>query len=111
MTELPFALTRTLTIRAPRSVVFRYFTDSRRFAAWWGEGSTIDGRVGGAVRIQYPNDIIAAGEVTAMEARISAPGGVIHFNGKGGVQPQLGGQVDVALKDTAKFLSAPRHRQ
>ena len=51
MTELPFALTRTLTIRAPRSVVFRYFTDSRRFAAWWGEGSTIDGRVGGAVRI------------------------------------------------------------
>lgn len=46
------------------------------------------------------------GEITALDARISAPGGVISFAGKGGVQPQLGGQIDVALKDTGRFLAA-----
>ena len=67
MTDLPHSLSRTVTIRAPRDVVFRYFTDSQRFAAWWGEGSTIEGRVGGAMRIRYPNDVVAAGEVVEIE--------------------------------------------
>ncbi|MBL8731777.1 MAG: SRPBCC domain-containing protein, partial [Planctomycetes bacterium] len=67
MTDLPHPLTRSLVIHAPAAVVFRYFTASDRFARWWGAGSTIDGRVGGAVRIVYPNGIVAGGSITRFE--------------------------------------------
>jgi uncharacterized protein YndB with AHSA1/START domain len=67
MTDLPFSLDRDLVIRAPRALVFRYFTDSARWAAWWGQGSTIEARVGGVVRIVYPNGVTASGEVLALE--------------------------------------------
>jgi uncharacterized protein YndB with AHSA1/START domain len=63
MSKLDYALDRTVTIAARRETVFRYFTDSERFAAWWGQGSTIDPRPGGAVRIRFPNAIEAGGEV------------------------------------------------
>ena len=36
MPELDQTLDRDLTIRARRETVFRYFTDSERFAKWWG---------------------------------------------------------------------------
>lgn len=64
---LPHALERVVLIRAPREGVFRYFTDSRRFAAWWGAGSSIEPTPGGAVRIRYPNGVEVAGEVLAIE--------------------------------------------
>lgn len=64
---LTHALERSLEICATRDVVFSFFTDSARFAAWWGEGSTIDGRVGGAVRIRYPNGATASGEVLELD--------------------------------------------
>jgi uncharacterized protein YndB with AHSA1/START domain len=63
MSALEHVLERTVVIRAPRRTVFRYFTDSERFAAWWGAGSTIDARPGGAVRIRYPNGVLASGEI------------------------------------------------
>jgi uncharacterized protein YndB with AHSA1/START domain len=64
---LPHRLDRTLVIRAPRALVFRYFTDSARFAQWWGAGSTIAAHVGGDVVIRYPNRIVGRGKVTALE--------------------------------------------
>lgn len=67
MNDLPNRLDRTIVVRAPRPLVFRYFTDSERFARWWGAGSRIDGRVGGAVRIVYPNGVVAGGAVTRLE--------------------------------------------
>ena len=67
MNDLPHPIERSLVIRAPRADVFRYFTDPARFARWWGEGSRIDGRVGGEVRIRYPGGVVARGEVTALE--------------------------------------------
>lgn len=67
MSKLPYSLDRTVVIRAPRDVVFRYFCESERFARWWGKGSTIDARVGGAVHIVYPNAVIAGGTVTRIE--------------------------------------------
>lgn len=67
MNELPWSLDRTVVIRAPRALVFRYFTDSERFASWWGAGSRIDGRVGGEVHIVYPNGVVARGVVTRLE--------------------------------------------
>lgn len=64
---LPHALDRTVRIRAPRESVFRYFTDSNRFAAWWGTGSSIEPRPGGTVLVRYPNGIEASGEVLEIE--------------------------------------------
>jgi uncharacterized protein YndB with AHSA1/START domain len=48
-------------------MVFRYFTDADRWAAWWGQGSTIDARPGGRVFVRYPNGVEAAGEVVAVD--------------------------------------------
>ena len=56
-------LQRSLLIRAERSTVYGYFIDSARFAAWWGQGSSIDGKPGGAVRIVYPDGSVASGSV------------------------------------------------
>ena len=67
MTQLQHPLTRTLVIAAQRATVFRFFTDSERFARWWGPGSTIDCRQGGAVRIVYPNQVVALGKVVAVD--------------------------------------------
>jgi uncharacterized protein YndB with AHSA1/START domain len=63
MSGLDFVLDRTVTIAARRETVFRYFTDSERFAAWWGAGSRIEPVPGGAVHIRHPNAIVAGGTV------------------------------------------------
>ena len=67
MNELTETLDREISICARRETVFAYFTDSDRFARWWGEGSRIDPRPGGEVLIHYPNGITATGEVVAIE--------------------------------------------
>lgn len=63
MTALAHRLDRTLVIEAPQASVFRYFTDSARWAAWWGAGSTIDPRPGGRVYVRHPGNVEASGEV------------------------------------------------
>lgn len=63
MENLDFELTRDIVIRATRDTVFRYFTDSERWARWWGEGSTVDARPRGEVLIHFPGDHIVRGEV------------------------------------------------
>lgn len=63
MSNLPYSLERNVLICAQRKTVFRYFTDSKLFAEWWGAGSHIDGRPGGALKIVYPNGVVALGEV------------------------------------------------
>ena len=62
MTGLDFVLDRSLTIVAKRETVFRYFTDSERFAAWWGPGSTIDPGRAAPSTSAIPNAIVAGGE-------------------------------------------------
>ncbi len=61
MTNIPDVV-RNIEICAPRETVFRYFTDPARFAAWWGEGSTVDPRPGGELQIRYPNGVRASGK-------------------------------------------------
>jgi uncharacterized protein YndB with AHSA1/START domain len=65
--ELIHSLQRTIVIAAERATVFRYFTDSKRFADWWGEGSTIEGRKGGSMQIIYPNGVRASGEILEIQ--------------------------------------------
>jgi uncharacterized protein YndB with AHSA1/START domain len=59
-------LDRTVVIHATPDTVFRYFTDSERWAAWWGAGSTIDARIGGRVFIRYPTGDEASGRVVEL---------------------------------------------
>jgi uncharacterized protein YndB with AHSA1/START domain len=63
MQELPYQLDRTVVIRATPQTVFRFFTDSARWASWWGAGSTIDPKPGGKVYIRHANGIESLGEV------------------------------------------------
>ena len=63
MNRLEFHLDREVFIRAARATVWKYLTDSERFARWWGQGSHIDARVGGQMLIRYPNGDSASGEV------------------------------------------------
>jgi uncharacterized protein YndB with AHSA1/START domain len=65
MTHAPLSqsLERSILIRARREVVFRFFTDTARWAAWWGAGSTIDPRPGGRIFIRYPEGTEVSGEV------------------------------------------------
>lgn len=68
MHELPYQLDRTVVIHAKPETVFRFFTDSARWASWWGAGSTIDARPGGKVYIRHANGIESAGEVLEVDA-------------------------------------------
>jgi uncharacterized protein YndB with AHSA1/START domain len=93
-----FTIDRTISIRAPRELVFRYFTDSARFAAWWGEGSEIEPRPGGRVRIRYPGGVVASGEVV----EIDPPERVVFtygYEGEGKPIPPGGSRVTIRLED------------
>ena len=57
MPELTHLLERTLVIEATRTIVFQFFTDTARWAAWWGAGSVIDARPGGRMLIRYANGV------------------------------------------------------
>jgi uncharacterized protein YndB with AHSA1/START domain len=63
MQAFPHHVERTVLIEARRETVFRFFTDSKRWAAWWGDGSTIDGRAGGGVVIRHPDGTEVVGDV------------------------------------------------
>lgn len=80
--DLPYKVERTVEIQASRETVFRYFTDSARWAKWWGAGSTIEPHPGGKVYIRHPNAVEVVGEVI----EIAPPDCILftwgHANGK-----------------------------
>jgi uncharacterized protein YndB with AHSA1/START domain len=63
MGPLIHKLERSIVIQARPETVFRFFTDSERWAKWWGAGSTIDARPGGKVFILHPGGVETLGEV------------------------------------------------
>lgn len=65
--SLPHQIDRTVVIHATPETVFRFFTDSARFAKWWGTGSTIDPKQGGRVFIKHPGNVESAGEVIEIQ--------------------------------------------
>lgn len=66
-TTLPHRLDRSITIQAPPETVFRFFQDSVRWAKWWGPGSTIDPKPGGAIYIRHPDGTESAGKVVELD--------------------------------------------
>ena len=97
--SLPHTLDRRVVIRARPETVFRYFTDSERWAAWWGQGSTIDPRPGGRVFVRHPNAVEAAGEVL----EIDPPRRIVYTIGFSTGQPiPVGGsRVTITLEGDA----------
>jgi uncharacterized protein YndB with AHSA1/START domain len=94
----PNQVVRSTVICARRETVFRYFTDSERFAAWWGAGSRIDARPGGALLIVYPGGATASGQVQEV-----VPGERVVFtygydDAKKGIAPG-GSTVQVTFAD------------
>jgi uncharacterized protein YndB with AHSA1/START domain len=96
VTVLAHQLDRTILIEAPRASVFRYFTDSTRWAAWWGAGSTIDARPGGRVLVRHPNGAESAGEVI----EVDAPARIVFTYGNvtGAPVPPGGSRVTIRLE-------------
>jgi uncharacterized protein YndB with AHSA1/START domain len=82
MSDLPHRLDRTVVIRANRETVFSFFTDSDRWASWWGAGSTVGSRPGEPIYIRYPGGVEAAGEIVELEppARIVFTYGFVSGN-------------------------------
>jgi uncharacterized protein YndB with AHSA1/START domain len=99
MRPLDHALDRTVIVRAPRATVFGYFTDSARWARWWGEGSTIDPRPGGRVYLRFPGGVEASGEVLAIEP----PRRLVYTVGftSGQPMPPGGSRVTIELEEIA----------
>jgi uncharacterized protein YndB with AHSA1/START domain len=96
MNLLGHVLERSVLICATPRTVFRYFTDSRRFADWWGQGSSIEARPGGAMRIRYPNGATASGEVVELvpDERVVFTFG---YDGAGKPIPPGGSRVTITL--------------
>ena len=97
MNVLAHTLDRTIVIRATRNIVFSFFTDSARWAAWWGAGSTIDPRRGGRVLIRYPDGTEAVGEIEEM----APPDRLVFTYGyvSGQMIPPGGSRVTIQLVD------------
>jgi uncharacterized protein YndB with AHSA1/START domain len=74
---LTHRLDRTIVIGAPQAAVFKYFTDSARWAAWWGAGSTIEARPGGRVYVKHPGGVESSGEVV----EVSPPSRIVFTYG------------------------------
>jgi uncharacterized protein YndB with AHSA1/START domain len=68
MKPLAYSVDRSILIEADRETVFGFFTDSARWASWWGPGSTVDPRPGGALRIRHSNGFESVGEVLELVA-------------------------------------------
>jgi uncharacterized protein YndB with AHSA1/START domain len=96
MPELTHLLERTIVIEASRTIVFRFFTDTDRWAAWWGAGSAIDPRPGGRVLIRYPNGVQVLGEVL----EIAEPERIVFTYGyeSGKPIPPGGSRVTIRLE-------------
>ena len=95
MTTLAERLDRAIVIHARPDIVFRYFTDSGRWARWWGAGSSIDPRPGGEMRIRYPDGTEATGEVI----EIVAPTRIVFTYGyaSGAMIPPGGSRVTIRV--------------
>jgi len=91
---LTHSLERSVTIGASRENVFRYFTDSRRWALWWGAGSTIDPRPGGRIFILHPGNVEASGEVID----ISPPESIVFSYGFASGKPMPPGSSRVTIR-------------
>jgi len=89
-----YPLERTMVIPARAERTFSYFTDSGRWASWWGAGSSIEGRPGGAMRIRHANGVEMTGDVL----EVVVPSRVVFTYGYAGGQPIPAGGSRVTIQ-------------
>lgn len=96
--SLEHVLERGVCITARRETVFRFVTETPLWAAWWGPGSSIEARPGGAIRIQFPGNVIVTGAVLELQAerRIVFSYG---YEDPGKPIPPAGSRVTLRLDD------------
>jgi uncharacterized protein YndB with AHSA1/START domain len=92
--SLPHRLDRTIVIQASPDTVFRFFTDTGRWARWWGAGSTVDPRPGGRVFIRFPDGTEVVGEIV----ELTAPEQLVFTYGFASGTPILPGSSRVAIR-------------
>lgn len=102
---MTYQLERSVAIQATPETVFRYFTDSARWASWWGAGSTIDARPGGRLYIRYPNGTEASGEVLEVEA----PRRIVFTFGYASGKPMAAGSSRVTIRLEAEGAGTRLH--
>jgi len=97
---LPHSIERALNISAPPATVFRFFTDSERWAKWWGAGSTISPKAGGDVYIKHPGGVESSGKVVEIEP----PKRIVFTYGfnSGDPIPAGGSRVTITLSATPR---------
>src|SRR5260370_16660269 len=105
MPERPYQLDRTVVITAKPESVFRLFTDSARWASWWGAGSTIDAKPGGKMYIRHPNGIETLGEV--LEVR--EPDRIVFTYGFVSGKPMPPGASRVTIRLEPDEAGTPLH--
>lgn len=64
---MPYKLDRTVVIHATPETVYRFFTDTNRWAKWWGAGSTIEPKPGGELYVRHPGGVESAGKVLEVD--------------------------------------------
>jgi uncharacterized protein YndB with AHSA1/START domain len=94
MTPLPHRLDRSVVVGARPEAVFRFFTDEKRWAAWWGAGSSIDPRPGGRVLVRHPGGVECTGEVL----EIAPPERLVFTYGYASGQPIPPGGSRVSIR-------------
>lgn len=94
MDSLSHRLERSVVIQAAPETVFLFFTDSARWANWWGAGSSIDAQPGGLMAIRYPNGTEAQGEVL----EVSAPHRIVFTYGYASGKPIGPGATRVTIR-------------
>ena len=94
LSALSHRLDRTIVIRARPATVFTFFTDTPRWASWWGSGSTIDPKPGGRVLIRYPGGNEATGEVV----EIAPPERIVFTYGYTSGKPIGPGESQVTIR-------------
>jgi uncharacterized protein YndB with AHSA1/START domain len=104
-TTLPHRLDRTVVIQASPQIVFTFFTQNDRWAAWWGPGSTIDARSGGQLFIRHPGGIESSGEVV----EVVAPERIVFTYGFNSGNPIPPGSSKVTIRLEPVGLSTRIH--
>jgi uncharacterized protein YndB with AHSA1/START domain len=96
MTPFAYRLDRSVVIHAEPTVVFRFFQDTERWAAWWGAGSTIEPRPRGRVLIRHPDGVDVVGEVI----EIAPPDRIVFSYGflDRRAEPTADSRVTIALE-------------
>ena len=103
--NLPHRLDRTIVIQAAPSLVFSFFTDNERWAAWWGPGSTIEPKTGGQIYIRHPGGVESAGEVV----EVTAPERIVFTYGFVGGKPIPPGSSRVTIRLEAAGFGTRLH--